>query len=68
MSQCWKKEAVFGLKMAILGVKLPRLGILKDQGRRPRWTESIAVGGGGFVEHTKAPLGIKAIGRSLSIS
>jgi REP element-mobilizing transposase RayT len=31
--------------------------------RQPRWTESIAVGSEGFVENTKAVLGIKAIGR-----
>jgi hypothetical protein len=38
---------------------------VQDRGRQPRWTESIAVGSEGFVEHTKAALGIKAIGREL---
>ena len=37
----------------------------RGQGRQPRWTESIAVGSEGFVERTKAALGIKAIGREV---
>ncbi len=36
-----------------------------DRIRQPRWTESIAVGSEGFVESTKAALGIKAIGREV---
>lgn len=38
---------------------------VQGRGRQPRWTESIAVGSEGFVEHTKAALGIKAIGREV---
>jgi putative transposase len=38
---------------------------MQDRGRQPRWTESIAVGSEGFVEHTKAALGIKAMGREV---
>jgi putative transposase len=34
-------------------------------GRESRWTESIAVGSQGFVEKTKAELGIKATGREV---
>jgi hypothetical protein len=34
----------------------------RGQGCQPRWTESIAVGSEGFVEQTKAALGIKAVG------
>jgi putative transposase len=37
----------------------------RDQGRQSRWTESIAVGSEGFVEKTKAALGIKALGREV---
>ena len=39
--------------------------VVKDGRREPRWTESIAVGSEGFVEYTKATLGIKAIGREV---
>ncbi len=38
---------------------------VQDRERQPRWMESIAVGSEGFVEHTKAALGIKAIGREV---
>ncbi len=37
----------------------------RDREREARWTESIAVGSEGFVECTKAALGIKAIGREV---
>jgi hypothetical protein len=37
----------------------------RGQGRQPRWTESIAVGSEGFIEQTKAALGIKAVGREV---
>jgi len=37
----------------------------RGQGRQPRFTESIAVGSEGFIERTKAGLGIKAIGREV---
>ena len=33
--------------------------------RKPRWTESIAVGSEGFVRETKEKLGIKAMGREV---
>jgi len=39
--------------------------VVKDGRREPRWTESIAVGSEGFVEYTKATLGIKGIGREV---
>jgi len=38
---------------------------VQDRRREPRWTESIAVGSEGFVENTRAALGIKAIGREV---
>lgn len=34
--------------------------------RQPTWTESIAVGSEGFVEHVKEALGTRAIGRDIS--
>ncbi len=34
--------------------------------RQPSWTESIAVGSEGFVEHVKDALGVKAIGRDIT--
>lgn len=37
----------------------------REQRRQPKWTESIAVGSEGFVEKTKAALGIKALGREV---
>jgi hypothetical protein len=52
------------LKESYRGWVEESLGV-QGRGRQPRWTESIAVGSEEFVEHTKAALGIKAIGREV---
>ena len=39
---------------------------VRSGGRRPQWTESIAVGSETFVEKIKGELGIKAIGREVT--
>lgn len=38
---------------------------MERNGREKCWTESIAAGSSGFVEETKAKLGIKAQGRKI---
>jgi len=53
-----------GLKESYSSWVEETLGV-RPRGREPRWTESIAVGSEGFVEKTKAALGIKAIGREV---